>query len=208
MVFTRDTVTSMSIAPPPTPTPRTLSPLAKLGVELGPLLVFFVVLMRSDIFVATGVLMVAMAVALGVSWRVERKLPPMSIVTAVLVLILGGLTLWLGDEDFIKLKPTVVSLLFAAVLGAGLVLKRPFLQIVLGSAFQLDEAGWRLLTVRWIGFFVFLAIVNEVARRQLSTESWATFKVFGVLAATIVFSGLQMPLIQRHELKEPSEPVG
>ncbi len=183
-------------APPPAP----LSPLAKLAVELGPLLVFFVVLQRAGIFVATGVLMAAMAVSLGVSWRVERRLPPMSIVTGVLVLVLGGLTLWLGNETFIKLKPTIVALLFASVLAAGLLLKRPFLQIVLGSAFRLDESGWRALTLRWIGFFVVLALANEVARRRLSTEAWATFKVFGVLGLTFVFTLLQMPLVKRHEL--------
>lgn len=183
-----------------------LSPLAKLAVELGPLLVFFVVLQRAGIFVATGVLMAAMAVSLGVSWRVERRLPPMSIVTGVLVLVLGGLTLWLGNETFIKLKPTIISLLFASVLAAGLLLKRPFLQTVLGSAFRLDESGWRALTLRWIGFFVFLALTNEVARRRLSTEAWATFKVFGVLGLTFVFTLLQMPLVKRHELPadEPS----
>ena len=183
--------------------PKTLSPGAKLLVELGPLLVFFVVLMRSgDLFLATGVLMVGMTIALAVSWRVERRLPPMSIVTAVLVLVLGGLTIWLGNETFIKLKPTIVSLLFACVLAAGLFLKRPFLKTVLGSAFALEETGWRKLTVRWIAFFVTLALMNEVARRQLSTESWATFKVFGVLGLTIVFGILQMPLIQRYEIED------
>ena len=198
-------VRPMSSPSPTAPPARSLSPLAKLAVELGPLLVFFLVLVRTDIFVATGVLMAAMALALGVSWKVERRLPPMSIVTLVLVLVLGGLTLWLGNETFIKLKPTIVSLLFAAVLAAGILFERPFLRTVLGSTFRLDEVGWRKLTVRWIGFFLFLALVNEVARRALSTESWATFKVFGVLGLTFVFSLLQMPLIQRHELREAAE---
>lgn len=181
---------------------KTLSPGARLLVELGPLLVFFACLVVWDVFVATGVLMATMAVALGYAWKVERRVPPMSLVTLALVLALGGLTLWLGDETFIKLKPTIVSLLFAAVLGAGLLLKRPFLRIVLGSSFRLDDAGWRKLTVRWIGFFCLLALVNEVARRRLSTEGWAAFKVFGVVGLTIVFSFLQVPLIQRHQVAE------
>ena len=185
---------------------KKLPPLARLLVELGPLLLFFVVLMRSgDLIVATVVLMVAMTVALAVSWKVEHRLPPMSLVTLVLVLVLGGLTVWLKDETFIKLKPTIVSLLFAAVLAAGLPLNRPFLQLVLGTAFRLDDQGWRKLTLRWIGFFLVLALMNEVARRQLSTEAWATFKVFGVLGLSIVFTLLQMPLIQRHQLEEDTD---
>lgn len=188
---------------------RPPSPGLKLLVEAGPLGVFFLVNARSDIYAATGAFMAAVVVALAANWWLERRLPVLPLVTAVFVLVFGGLTLALEDEVFIKLKPTLVNVLFAALLLGGLAFRRSFLKTVLGPAFRLEEGAWRALTVRWAAFFLFLAATNEVVWRNLSTDAWVRFKVFGILPLTLVFVMTQMPFIQRHQLPEdPPEPGG
>jgi len=182
--------------------PRRASPLAKLAIEAGPLLVFFVVNGRAGIFAATGAFMVAILASLAVSWTLERRLPPMALFTAVFVLIFGGLTLWLEDEVFIKLKPTIVNGLFALILSLGLASGKLLLKVVFGDAFRLTDAGWRALTVRWIGFFVVLAALNEVVWRSVSTDAWVKFKVFGILPLTFLFSVSLVPLLGRHQVGE------
>lgn len=172
--------------------------LLKLVLEAGPLVVFFVGNAKFGIFPATAAFMVAMVVALGASWAMTRKLPIMPLVGAVFVLIFGGLTLILQDELFIKLKPTIVNLLFAAILFGGLILRRPLLKPLLGAALTLDDRGWDILTRRWAIFFVVLAILNEVVWRGFSTEFWISFKLFGIMPLTLVFGIAQMPLIKRH----------
>lgn len=174
----------------------------QLVTEMGPLVAFFVANWRFDIFVATGVFMVAILVALAASWHKQRRLPVMPLVTAVFVLVFGGLTLWLQNEVFIKLKPTILNTLFAAILLVGLLRGQLFLKIGIGQAVSLDEAGWRKLTVRWSLFFLFLAVVNEIVHRNYSTDFWVSFKSFGMLPLTLVFSVLQLPLLQRHALEE------
>jgi intracellular septation protein len=174
-------------------------PPSKLFLELGPLLLFFGTNWWRGIYWATGVFMVAAAIALFLSWKRDRKIPPMMIFTTVAVVVFGGLTLYLHNDTFIKVKVTVLNVLFAAILFAGLITGRSLLQPLLGQAFRLSEPGWRLLTIRYVGFFFFLAILNELVWRNFSTDHWVTFKVFGLMGLTIVFTLLQLPLLQRHE---------
>lgn len=193
----------------PTPRPAAVEPsagaaLLKLALEAGPLVVFFVGNAKFGIFPATAAFMVAMVVALGASWMMTRKLPIMPLVGAIFVLIFGGLTLILQDELFIKLKPTIVNLLFAAILFGGLIMRRPLLKPLLGAALTLDDRGWDLLTRRWAIFFVVLAILNEVVWRGFSTEFWISFKLFGIMPLTLLFGIAQMPLIRRHMPAEPA----
>ncbi len=179
-----------------------MTPLIRLLVEAGPLAVFFFTNAQAGIMIGTGAFMAATLVSVAISWRVERKLPIMPLVGCGFVLLFGGLTLWLDDELFIKIKPTVVNLLFATALFVGLAFRRNLLKPLLGSVFSMDETGWRILTVRWACFFVLLAALNEVVWRSLSTDAWVNFKVFGIMPLTLVFSALQMPLIMRHQLPE------
>ena len=174
----------------------------RLATELGPLVVFFLTNWKAGIFWATGLFMAATALALAASYIRMRTVPVMPLVTGVFVLVFGGLTLWLHDDTFIKLKPTIVNLCFAAILGVGLALGRPLLKIVFASVFALDDEGWRKLTIRWIGFFVVLAILNEIVWRNVPTDTWVSFKVFGIMPLTFAFSLAQLPLLKRHALKD------
>ncbi|MEZ5855850.1 MAG: septation protein A [Hyphomicrobiaceae bacterium] len=174
--------------------------LIKLAIDLGPLLLFFAGYVTAGIYWATGLLMVAMPVAVVVSRIVLRHVSPMLLATTALVLGFGAMTLWLHDPRFIKMKPTIINLIFAAVLLGGLAWKRLLLKNLLGEALRLTEQGWRLLTIRWAMFFVFLAVLNEVIWRNLSETTWASFKVFGILPLTMLFFATQWPLIQRHQL--------
>lgn len=187
-----------------TQAPRTQHPLVRLAVELGPLLVFFFANARWGIYVGTGAFMAAIAVSFSVSLWIERRVPVMPLVTAVVVLVFGTLTLVLHDDLFIKLKPTIVNGLFAAILGFGLLTKRNFLQIVLGTVLTLDAEGWRKLTLRWALFFVALAVINEVVWRNFSTDTWVSFKVFGIMPLTLVFSLAQVPLLTKHQIDKPA----
>lgn len=194
----------------PTP-PRELPPKQKLAVELGPLLIFFVSYFvakrfgdeKSGIMWATGAFVVATLLALVSSYRVERRVQPMTLVTAVLVVVLGGLTLYLDDETFIKRKPTLVSGLMGCLLLGGLAFGRALLQPLMNSTLHLTDEGWRKLTLRWGFFFLTVAGVNELVWRNVSTDTWLQFKLFGILAMTFVFLMLQAPLIQRHSLEAP-----
>lgn len=180
----------------------------RLLLELGPLVLFFVVNARADFYTATKVFMVAIVVSLVASRTIEKRLPVMPLVTAVFVLVFGGLTVYLEDELFMKLKPTVVNLLFATILAVGLARGRMFLELIMGSAVELSEDGWRALTVRWTLFFVLLAGLNELVWRNASTDAWVSFKVFGIMPLTIVFAVLQIPLMKRHALAADDESPG
>ena len=175
--------------------------LIKLLVELGPLVVFFVGNSRFGIFAGTGAFMVATLVALAVSRALLGRIPTMPLVSGFFVLVFGGLTLWLQDDQFIKLKPTIVNALFAGILFTGLATGRSLLKIVFGDVFKLTEDGWRQLTIRWGLFFVFLAILNEVIWRSFSTDFWVSFKVFGTMPITMAFALAQVGLLKRHELR-------
>ena len=182
-----------------------LNPFLKLALDLGPLVLFFFANARWGIFAATGAFMAATAVSLAVTYALTRRIATMPLVTAIVVMIFGGLTLWLHDELFIKLKPTIIYLLFALVLFAGLWTGRPLLALVLDSVFRLTDTGWNKLTLRWALFFVAMAVLNEIVWRSMSTDAWVAFKAFGFLPLTIVFALAQTPLIMRHSLGEKAK---
>src|SRR6185437_9759179 len=183
---------------------RAPHPLFKLATELGPLMVFFAANAKFDLFVATGAFMVAIVAAMIASYVVTRHVPIMALVSGVIVLVFGTLTLVLHDETFIKVKPTIIYLLFAVVLGGGLLFGRSFIAILFDQMFNLTPQGWRILTLRWALFFFALAILNEVVWRTQSTDFWVNFKVFGVTPLTMLFAITQMPLIKRYHIEPAS----
>ena len=175
-------------------------PLFKLATELGPLVVFFAANARFDLFVATGAFMLAIVTSIAVSYAVVRHVPLMAIVSAVIVLVFGTLTLVLHDETFIKMKPTIIYSLFALILGGGLLFHKSFIAVMFDQMFNLTAPGWRALTFRWAMFFAGMAVLNEIIWRTQSTDFWVAFKAFGALPITAVFAMLQMPLINRHSI--------
>ncbi|MDA0701629.1 MAG: septation protein A [Proteobacteria bacterium] len=174
-------------------------------IDIGPLAVFFIAYNQGDLMVATGAFMVATVVALAVNYAIERRIPKMPLVTGVIVMVFGGLTLWLADETFIKLKPTIVYSGFAIVLLGGLAIGRLLLKPLFEMAFKLRDEGWRILTLRWGVFFIAMAILNEIVWRSMSTDTWVDLKVFGFLPITLLFAMIQLPLIRRHTIEEPEE---
>jgi intracellular septation protein len=197
-----------------------LNPFLKLSLELGPLGVFFFTnaygnrleqmfpaleALGGRLFLATAFFIVATLAALIASFALTRRLPIMPLVTGVVVLVFGGLTLLLQDETFIKMKPTIVNLLFGSTLLIGLAFGRSLLGYVFDSVFRLDDEGWRKLTFRWGVFFFVLAVLNEIVWRNFTDDMWVNFKVFGIMPLTIAFTLTQMPLIQRHALPEPEK---
>jgi intracellular septation protein len=176
-------------------------PVFKLATELGPLLVFFVANAKFNLFVATGAFMVAIVAAMIASYAVVRHVPVMAIVTAVIVLVFGTLTLVLHDETFIKVKPTIIYGLFAAILGGGLLFGRSFIAILFDQMFNLTPKGWRILTMRWALFFLGMAVLNEIVWRTQSTDFWVAFKAFGAIPITMIFAMTQMPVVKRYHLE-------
>jgi intracellular septation protein len=181
-----------------------LNPMLKLALDLGPLVLFFVANARYGIFTATAAFMVAVLAALFVSYVMTRRLPIMPVVTAIIVVVFGTLTLILHDATFIKVKPTIIYALFGAVLIGGLLFNKPLLGVVFDSLFHLSDEGWRKLTLRWAIFFFALAVLNEIVWRSVSTDAWVSFKAFGVLPLTLLFGALQVPLLKRYAA-EPTE---
>jgi intracellular septation protein len=187
---------------------RTASPGAKLAIDLGPLLVFFLVNGFAPvpgmvkIFYATGAFMAAMLVAMMISYFRYKHISPMLWFSGAMVLVLGGLTIWLHNETFIKLKPTIYYAIAAGLLLFGLLTKRNLLQAVLGSAYPgLSEHGWSILTRNWILFFLAMAAVNEAVWRNTSTDFWVSFKLWGALPATFIFALANVPMLMRHGLQ-------
>jgi intracellular septation protein len=183
-----------------------LNPLLKLVLDLGPLMLFFFANARFGIFAASATFMVAVLAALIVSYAITRHLPIMPVVTAFIVLVFGGLTLFLHDATFIKVKPTIIYSLFGAVLLGGLLFNKPLLGVVFDSLFQLTDEGWRKLTWRWMIFFFALAVLNEIVWRNTSTDVWVDFKVFGVVPLTFLFAALQYPLTQKYAAESATDP--
>lgn len=186
----------MSDSPPPQ-----MSTWMRLAIEMGPLVLFLIASGRWGIYVATVVFMVAVLVALAVSYRIEHKFAMVPLISASFVFVFGGLTLWLHDDTFIKIKVTLINVLFSAMLLGGLAFKRLYIKQILSASMQLDEIGWRKLTVRWGLFFLTLAVLNEIVRRNVDTQTWVNFKVWGVLVLSMVFMFAQMPLIKRHSIE-------
>ena len=204
---------------PNSPNRREVNPLLKFVLELGPLAVFFFANSKGEalakwfpalddlggpIFIATALFMAAMSLSLLVSWILLRTLPIMPVITGIVVLIFGGLTLYLQDETFIKLKPTIVNTLFGSILLGGLLFGKSLLGYVFDAVFKLDAEGWRKLTLRWGVFFLCLAVLNEIIWRNYSTDFWVAFKVWGMMPITMLFTLSQMPLILKHS----TEPIG
>src|SRR5271156_6096055 len=181
-----------------------LNPFLKLALDLGPLVLFFFANSRYGIFVATATFMVAVLAALAASYVLTRQLPIMPVAPAIIVLVFGGLTLILHNDLFIKIKPTILYALFGAVLLGGLFFGKSFLGVVFDSLFHLTEEGWRRLTLRWALFFFALAVLNEIVWRNVSTDVWVNFKVFGVVPLTLIFGALQYPLLRKYAV-EPAE---
>ncbi|HWJ72745.1 MAG TPA: septation protein A [Kaistia sp.] len=191
---------------PNDPKHKDINPILKLVLELGPLGVFFFANARGGIYTATAAFMVATLIALGVSYALTRRLPIMPVVTGIIVVVFGSLTLWLHDDTFIKMKPTIVNALFGVILLGGLAFGRSLLGYVFDSVFHLTDEGWRTLTFRWGLFFLALAILNEVIWRGAeayladpvaATDLWVKFKVFGIMPLTFLFTLSQLPLITR-----------
>ncbi|MEN3951933.1 septation protein A [Iodidimonas sp. SYSU 1G8] len=175
----------------------------KLLLDLGPLVVFFGAYFAGQIYIATGAFMVATVAAISVYWIKTRHIPANQLITLAIVLIFGGLTLWLHDDRFIKMKPTMIYALFAAILFGGLLTGRPFLKLVFEAAFPpMVDRGWRLLTIRWACLFAALAVLNEIVWRNFSEEFWVSFKLFGFLPLTMVFAMAQIPLMNRYAIQE------
>ena len=195
----------------------------KMALELGPLLVFFFGNLRGEwlvgkfpalsaiggpLLVATALFMVATVISLVISKIVFKHLPVMPFVSGIVVMIFGGLSIWLQDETFIKMKPTIVNTLFGVVLLGGLFFGKSLLGYVFNAAFNLDAEGWKKLTLRWGIFFLFLAVLNELVWRSFSDEAWVNFKVWGTMPITILFTLAQMPLIMRHTVQDAATAEG
>lgn len=202
------------------PARKEINPLLKLVLELGPLMVFFFANARGEwlierfpalsnigepIFIATALFMAATAIALAASWILVRSLPIMPLISGIVVLIFGALTLWLHNETFIKMKPTIVNALFGVILLGGLYFGKSLLGYVFDSAFKLNAEGWRKLTMRWGIFFIFLAVLNEVVWRSFSTDFWVAFKVWGTMPITLLFTFAQMPLVMKYSIEPATE---
>jgi intracellular septation protein len=177
---------------------KQLNPFLKLALDIGPLVLFFAVNGRFGIFTATAAFMAAVLIALAVSYALTRHIAIMPVVTAVIVLIFGTMTLVLHNDTFIKLKPTIIYVLFGGTLLIGLLLDKPFLSILFYQVFHLTGEGWRKLTWRWVLFFFALAVLNEIVWRNFSTDTWVSFKLFGAVPLTFLFGALQFPLLTKY----------
>ena len=174
----------------------------KLLIDIGPLAVFFIFYTRSGLQASILPFMIATVIAVLFSYILEKKIPVMPTVGAIIVLAFGGLTIYFDNEVFFKMKPTIINILFAAILYGGNVVKKPLLKYLLGAALKLEEEGWKILTQRWIGFFIALAILNEIVWRTQSTDMWVNFKVFGILPITFIFTMTQFPLIKKYQIED------
>ena len=176
--------------------------ISKLLIDIGPLAVFFIFYLRSDLKSAIIPLMIATIIAVLFSYIMEKKIPIMPTVGAFIILIFGGLTIYFDNEVFFKMKPTIINLLFALILYGGMIIKKPLLKLLLGAAIKLEDVGWKILTQRWISFFIALAIINEIVWRTQSTDIWVNFKVFGILPITFIFTMTQFPLIKKYQIED------
>jgi intracellular septation protein len=184
-----------------------MKPIPKFLVEFGPLLAFFIGNWKGGVFLGTGIFMVATVIALIVSWALTRKIAKFPLFSAIFVGIFGGLTIYLHDDTFIKVKVTLINLLFGVSLLGGLYFGKTFLKSVMGEAVNLPEAAWRTLTLRWGVFFLLIAGLNELIWRNVSTDMWINFKVFGMLGLTLVFALANAPFMARHMIEDEAAPT-
>jgi intracellular septation protein len=176
--------------------------LVKLLLEFMPLGLFFIASTEYDVFVGTGILMVATVISLIMTWWLFRQVAIMAIITAATGIAAGAMTLFLHDEMYVKLKPTVVSLIFAAILLAGQLINRPLFKPLLGENLHLTDEGWRILTWLWFGYFLFISGLNEYIWRHYSTEFWVAFKAFALMPMTVLFALPQMHFLKRYRTDE------
>ena len=176
--------------------------ISKLFVDIGPLAVFFIFYIRSDLKTAILPFMIATIISVLFSYIIEKKIPIMPTVGAAIILVFGGLTIYFDNDVFFKMKPTIINLLFSGILFAGILMDKPLLKYLLGGAIKLKEEGWSILTKRWIGFFISLAILNEIIWRTQSTDLWVNFKVFGILPITFIFTLTQFSIIKKFQIKD------
>ena len=175
----------------------------KLFIDIGPLAIFFIYYKLSgDLIDAILPLMLATVVAVIISYILEKKIPIMPTLGAGIVVIFGGLTIIFDNKIFIFMKPTIINIIFAGILYGGIILKKPFLKYLLGSALKLEEDGWFILTQRWAAFFIALAVLNEIVWRTMSEDFWVSFKVFGILPITFIFTMTQFPLIKKYQIED------
>ena len=176
--------------------------LLKLFVDVGPLVVFFIFYSRGNLQSAILPLMIATVIAVAFSYIMEKKIPIMPTIGAAIILIFGGLTIYFDNEVFFKMKPTIINILFAAILYGGQIMERPLLKYLFSGNLKLQDEGWDRLTKRWIGFFIALAILNEIVWRTQSTDLWVTFKVFGILPITFIFTMTQFALVKKYQIDD------
>jgi len=175
----------------------------KLFIDIGPLAVFFIYYKVSgDLIDAILPLMLATIISVVISYILEKRIPIMPTLGAGIVVIFGGLTIIFDNKIFIFMKPTIINIIFAAILYGGIILKKPLLKYLLGSALKLEEEGWSILTQRWAAFFIALAVLNEIVWRTMSEEFWVSFKVFGILPITFIFTMTQFPLIKKYQVED------
>ena len=174
----------------------------KLLIDIGPLAVFFIFYTRSGLQASILPFMLATVIAVLFSYILEKKIPIMPTVGAGIVLLFGGLTIYFDNDVFFKMKPTIINILFAVILYGGILIKKPLLKYILGAALKLEDVGWKILTQRWIGFFIALAVLNEIVWRTQSTDIWVNFKVFGILPITFIFTMTQFPLIKKYQIED------
>lgn len=192
-----------------------MSPLLKLVLEIGPLIAFFVIFNQAKeagpeadaaqidaLIWATGGFMIALGLSTAITYALTRTISRMAVITTVIVLVMGALTIWLHDEVFIKMKPTIINGLFAAVLGVGLWQGRSYLKTVIGELLPMTDEGWMKLTRNWALFFLAMAVLNEIVWRGFSTETWVDIKTFGYLPLTLIFTFSQTGLIAKHAIEE------
>ena len=176
--------------------------ISKILVDIGPLAIFFIFYTRGDLKSAILPFMITTVIAVLFSYIVEKKIPIMPTVGAAIILVFGGLTIYFDNEVFFKMKPTIINLLFGAILYGGEIMKKPLLKYLLGATLKLKEEGWSILTKRWISFFIALAILNEIIWRTQSTDLWVNFKVFGILPITFIFTMTQFSLIKKYQIED------
>ena len=176
--------------------------ISKILVDIGPLAIFFIFYSRGELKSAILPFMIATVIAVLFSYIVEKKIPIMPTVGAGIILFFGGLTIYFDNEVFFKMKPTIINLLFAIILYGGEIMNKPLLKYLLGATLKLKNEGWSILTKRWVGFFIALAILNEIVWRTQSTDLWVNFKVFGILPITFLFTMTQFSLIKKYQIED------